>query len=149
MGIKKASELARVDPSERTPELVRTALEQTLPAVRRAVQERINAHLLPDEQREMTQLFAINLPDSIIEEVEEYLEVAIWMEGVRDGDSTMTMRQKAFGMLVVAAREYFALELADALQYKKARDAKENAATSQATEEEEGHDFPDEERMYL
>jgi hypothetical protein len=151
MGIKKAAELARLEPAQRTPQLVRTAVEQSLPVVKRVVQARINMYVPPDQQREMTQLFSINLPDSIIEEVEEYLEIAIWMEGIRDGDTTVSMRQKAFGTLVIGAREYFAPELADALQYMKVRQAKENgtqqAAEEDLAEQEEGPDFPDDDQV--
>ncbi len=97
--------------------------EETVPVVRRKVQAKLNMNLPTDEQREALVLFAINLPETIRNELEELLEIGIWMEGIRDGDRTQSMRQKFFGVMVIATREYYATELAEATQYKKTRGA--------------------------
>ncbi len=130
MGRVKATELARLSPEERTPDMLKCCLEETVPVVRRKVQAKLNMNLPTDEQREATVLFTINLPESTRNELEDLLEIGIWMEGIRDGDRTQSMRQKFFGVMVIATREYYATELAQAVQYKKTRGAKEARAKS-------------------
>ena len=135
MGVKRAAQVARLKPEQRTPAIIHAATSQPVTAVKQVVQETLNMELAPDEQKEATQLFAINLPASTVAGLEELMEVGIWMEGIRDGDRTQTMRQKFFGVMIVATREYYAQELAEAMRYKAARGARENG-TPQATEEE-------------
>jgi hypothetical protein len=142
IGRVKAVELARLAPEERTPDMLKCCLEETLPVVRRKVQAKLNMNLPADEQREATVLFAINLPESTRDELEELLEIGIWMEGIRDGDQTQSMRQKFFAVMVVATQQYYAIELADALQYKKARDCQQ--ATAKSIEEDEYVPEPEE-----
>jgi hypothetical protein len=117
-------------------------VESSLPALKNAVQERINRDLPAHEQRELMQCFCINLPVSTFEALEEYLATASWMEGLRDGDSTVTLRQKAFGTLLVAAQDYFHQELIEAKKYREAREAEQNggagAAEGDPTVEDEG-----------
>jgi hypothetical protein len=151
MGIKKASELARVEPSERTPELVRTAVEQSLPVVRRAVQAKLNETLPSDEQKPMLKLLAINLPEEYVDEFEELMEVMVYMEGIRDGDKTQTMRHKAFHAMLQATYEYWAPELAEALKLKRAKEGLNPAATAaQDCPDEDGDlDFSDDEQAQL
>jgi hypothetical protein len=121
MGRVKATELARLSPEERTPDMLKCCLEETVPVVRRKVQAKLNVNLPTDEQKEATVLFAINLPESTRNELEELLEIGIWMEGIRDGDRTQSMRQKFFAVMVIGTREYYATELAEAMRYKKTR----------------------------
>jgi hypothetical protein len=143
MGVKRAAQVARLKPEQRTPAIIHAATSKSVAAVKQVVQETLNMELPPDEQKEATQLLAINLPVSMIAEFEELMEIGIWMEGIRDGDRTQTMRQKFFGVMIVATREYYAVELADAMQYKAAQEANENK-TRQASEEEEYPPEPEE-----
>jgi hypothetical protein len=66
----------------------------------------------------------------------------IFMEGIRDGDSTMSMRQKAIGEMIRATEEYFAPELSDALQLKQAKEGVQDSPAGRAES-----DFPDEEEF--
>jgi hypothetical protein len=136
MGVKRAAQVARLKPEQRTSAIIHAATSKSVAAVKRVVQETLNMDLAPDEQKEVTQLLAINLPASMVAEFEELMEIGICMEGIRDGDRTQTMRQKFFGVMIVATREYYAVELADAMQYKAAQEANENR-TRQASEGEE------------
>jgi hypothetical protein len=54
------------------------------------------------------------------------------MEGIRDGDRTQSMRQKFFGAMIVATQEYYALELADAREYKAALKTMETSPAAEA-----------------
>jgi hypothetical protein len=121
IGRVKATELARLSPEDRTFDMLKSCLEETVPVVRRKVQAKLNKSLPMDQQSEAVVLFAINLPESTRDELEDLLEVGIWMQGIRDGDRTVTMRQKFFAVMLVATREHYAAELAEAMKYKEAR----------------------------
>jgi hypothetical protein len=126
MGITRASQLARLDPQHRTPELRKAARTQPAAVVRNRVQAKLNENLPPDEQRPATALFAINLSLDIIDELEELLEEMIHLEGIRDGDSAHTMRQKAMGAMVYATRQFFFSELEEARNLRAAKEGLHN-----------------------
>ena len=139
MGIKKASELSRVEPSQRTPELVRTAVEQSLPVFKRAVQAKLNETLPADEQKPMLKLLAINLPEEHVQEFEELIELLGRTDGARDGDTTQAIRAKAFKLMLIGAAEYWAQEIAAVMRDMKAEAAIHDSPAASAEE-----DFPEE-----
>jgi len=139
MGIKKASELSRVEPSQRTPELVRTAVEQSLPVFKRAVQAKLNETLPADEQKPMLKLLAINLPEEYVQEFEELIELLGRTDGARDGDTTQAIRAKAFKLMLIGAAEYWAQEIAAVMRDMKAEAAIHDSPAASAEE-----DFPEE-----
>ena len=138
MGIKRAAEVARLEPEQRTPEIRQMAKTEPVMVVRNRVQAILNAELPKDEQKPMLKLLAINLPEEYVDEFEELMEVAIWMEGIRDGDNTQSMRAKAFQSMLFSFREYMAVELSEALAYMKAKRGLDDS--SAATDPE---DFPE------
>lgn len=142
MGIKRAVEVARLAPEKRTAEILEMAKTEPVMVVRNRVQMVLNAKLPKDEQKPMLKLLAINLPEEYVDEFEDLMEVAIWMEGIRDGDNTQTMRAKAFQAMLFSFREFMAEELIEARKYMK---AKEGMDDSPAAETEEDFPEPDEE----
>jgi len=127
MGIKKAAELARLEPAERTPELIQAALEERLPIVRKKVQDRINEKLPPDERKEVKVAFVRHFAPSVIQQYDDFMRVAIWMEGIRDTDRTLTLEEKVLLALIADFRANFSEELEDAEQHMIALSAKKNA----------------------
>ena len=150
MGIKRAVEVARLRPKQRTPEIREMAKTEPVVVVRNKVQAILNADLPADEKKPMLKLVAINVPEAYAAEFEEDMEVGIYMEGIRDGDNTQTMRHKVFQAMLIAFREYYALELAEALKLMKAEAATHDSPAAEAQEhfpeDEEGHDFSDDGR---
>lgn len=140
MGIKRAAELARLPPSQRSLEIISVAKTEPVMAVRNKVQRILNQGLPKDEQKPMLKLLAINLPEDIVADFEEIMEVGVYMDGIRDGDNTQTMRAKVFNCMLIAMREYYAAELSEALQRMRAEAGKD---VSPAAEAQDWDDFPD------
>jgi len=140
MGISRAAEVARLEPTDRTPEIRTAAVTKSVLEVRNQVQEKLNAKLPKDKQKAMLKLLAINLPEAYVREFEEDMEVGIFMEGIRDGDNTQTMRHKVFHAMLIAFREYYVQELAAALKLMKAQAGVNGSPAAEAAEEQ---DFPD------
>jgi hypothetical protein len=152
MGIKRAVEVARLSPQQRTPEIVQAAVTEPVMAVRNKVQAMLNQELPKDEQKPMLKLLAINLPEEHVTQFEQLMEVGVWMEGIRDGDNTQTMRAKVFHAMLVSFEEYYAPELCEALKLMKAQGGMHDSPAAEAQEdfpEEEGsRDFEDDEHMH-
>jgi len=140
MGIKRAVEVARLRPKQRTPEIREMAKTAPVMAVRNRVQAVLNLDLPKDKQNPMLQLLAINLPEETVERFENLMEVMVYLEGIRDGDNTQTMRAKAFDTMLWSTEEYLAPELAQAMKLKKASEGIHDSPAASAQE-----DFPEEE----
>jgi hypothetical protein len=144
MGVKRASEVARLPASLRTPEIIALATTKPVMLVRNRVQQILNQHLPKDEQKPMLKLLAINLPEEYVTEFEELIELLGHTDGARDGDSTQTIRYKAFKLMLIGAAEYWAQEIGAVLGQMKAEAAIHD---SPAGEAQENPDFPDEEEF--
>jgi hypothetical protein len=144
MGISRAAQVARLEPTDRTSDIRKAAVTKSVLEVRNQVQQKLNAKLLPTEQKPMLKLLAINLPEQYVQEFEEDMEVGIYMGGIRDGDTTQTMRHKVFHAMLIAFREYWAEELAEALKCMKAEAGVDD---SPAAEAQGWQDLPDEEEF--
>jgi hypothetical protein len=140
---KSAYELSRLEPQHRTPEIIKAAQEEPVEKVKQRVQEKINMHLPPEDRKEILVLFAINLPPEVRDAIEELLEEMIWMEGIRDGDKSVSLRAKAFMALVANFRANFAVELAEAVHY---RETHENAEQTIARRKAQANATPPEPR---
>ena len=143
-GIKRAVEVARLKPEQRTTEIREMAKTERVMVVRNRVQQILNQDLPKDEQKPMLKLLAINLPEEMVAEFEELMEVLGYTDGARDGDTTQAIRVKAFNLLLIAGREYWSMELAQAMKLMKAEAA---AHDSPAEEAQEDEDFPDDEEF--
>lgn len=145
LGIKKSVQIARLEPRQRTPELIRKAVNCSLREVTRAVEEKLNAELPLEEQREPTILFARNYPATVVARFEDLEERAIWMEGIRDGDTALSLRAKFMVALVANFEANFAEELREADRYGEAMEAmrrKERIAESATQDDEDGPPEP-------
>jgi hypothetical protein len=146
LGIKKAAQLARLEPNQRTAEIVRKAVNSSLREVTRAVEEKINETLLPEEQCEPTILFARNYPATVVARFEDLEERAIWMEGIRDGDTALSLRAKFMVALVANFEANFAEELKEADKYGEAMEVKRGKARIAESATEDDEDGPPEPR---
>jgi hypothetical protein len=140
-GIKRAVEIARLRPEQRTPEIRHMAKTEPVMAVRNKVQAILNTDLPKDEQKPMLKLLAINLPEDYVTEFEELIELLGHTDGARDGDSTQAIRAKAFNLMLIGAAEYWAQEIGAVMRQMKAEGAVHDSPASQSQEEQ---DFPDE-----
>ena len=82
----KANELARLSPEQRTPDVIKCAVEDTVPMVKQKVQEKLNMARPPEGRKEALILLARNLPPQLIQMIEEIEADGVFMEGVCDGD---------------------------------------------------------------
>lgn len=114
LGVKRAYQLSRLEPNQRTPELVQEALKAPVARVRGMVQHKINETAPPEEQREPLILFARNYPASVIARFEELEERAVWLEGIMDGDRTLPLRAKVMVAMCANFEANYAEELLEA-----------------------------------
>jgi hypothetical protein len=153
MGIKKSAQVARLKPEQRTPEIIQAAVSEPLLSVRNRIQATLNETLPPTEQKPILKLLAINLPEQYVDDFEDLMEIMHYMEGIRDGDRTLTMRSKAFHAMLVATHHYWGPELAQAMILKRRKEAldKSQAATAQGDLPDEDQDdvFPDNGQAHL
>jgi hypothetical protein len=141
MGIKRAAQIARLKPMQRTPAVIEIAVNSSLPKVKAVVQEVLNLDLPEEDRREATVLFSRNLPAATANLMEEIELDGQYMEGIRDGDSSVSLRGKLWHYVCVNFRESHKAELAEGRKYREAMEArKENAAPV----EEEDDDRPPE-----
>jgi hypothetical protein len=124
LGLKKAAELARLEPLQRTAELLAEATRAPVSKVRRLVQERLNSDLPPDEQREVLMPFMRMLLPETIDLFEEIEEDGVWLEGIRDGDRRVSLRAKLYHAIAVFFLEAHAEELAEGRKFRLAYEAK-------------------------
>ena len=151
MGVKRAAQLARLHLEDRTPATIRAATTETVMAVRNRVQAVLNQELPEDEKKPMLKLLSLNLPEDLVDEFEELMEVMSHTDGARDGDRAITIRAKAFKLILIGAEQHWAQELAEALVRMRAEagvdDSPAAAAQAEFAEEEEGLDFSDEQEL--
>lgn len=124
LGVKKAAELARLAPGQRTAELVAKATVTPVSKVRRMVQEKLNEHLPSVEQREVLVPFTRMLMPETVELFEEIEEDGIWLEGNRDGDRSVSLRAKLYHAIAVFFLEAHAEELAEGRKFRLAHEAR-------------------------
>jgi len=140
LGIKAAAEIAKLPEQKRTREVIREALKaESVAEVREQVRGILNEDLPASEKKEATSLFARQLPLRTIKRFEKLEARAIWMEGIRDGDKTLTLKQKFFEAMIAFFEEHFATELAEADGFKVQHEelAKQQAAEEAAAREQE------------
>jgi hypothetical protein len=122
MGPVKAAEVARLEPKDRTPDIIEAATKEPVGVVRNKVQAKLNESLPLEETREPTRLVSINLAESVANAFEDLIELMTFMAGIRDSDNSQTMRTKAVGAMIIATQNYFSEELAVAEKYKAAQE---------------------------
>jgi hypothetical protein len=144
MGISRAAQVARLEPTDRTPEIRKAAVTRSVLEVRNQVQQKLNAKLPPTEHKPILSLLAINLPEDYVTEFEELIELLGHTDGARDGDSTQSIRAKPFKLMLIGANEYWAQEIAAVMRQMKAEAATHDSPASQSQEDP---DFPDEEEF--
>jgi hypothetical protein len=151
MGVKRAAQLARLHPEDRTPATIRAATTETVMAVRNRVQAVLNQELPADEQKPMLKLLAINLPEDLVDDFEQLMEVLAYTDGARDGDQSLTIRAKSFKLILIGAQQHWAQELAEALKRMKAEAGVNDSPAACAKEdfqEEEAVPEPEELREF-
>lgn len=130
LGVKKAAAIAQLPETKRTQAVIKSAVAaETVAEVKEQVREILNADLPPTEKKEATALFARQMPLSIIRRYEALEARGIYMEGVRDGDTTLTLKQKFLIAIIANFEATHKEELKEADEYKEKQEklAKENA----------------------
>jgi hypothetical protein len=95
-----AYELTRLEPQERTPDIVEAAVSDPPAELKQKVQAKINMTLPEEERRDARVLFARNWSPIVIDKWQELEDRGVWMEGVRDGDKRLTLQEKfAYALL--------------------------------------------------
>ena len=134
MGLKRGYELSRLEPEQRTPELVEVAMSQPLAIVRQRVQEVLNADLPKDRQKEPTATFVKVLTPEIIGRYEALEERAVWMKGICDHDPVLTAKQKLFLAMIISFETTHLEELEEADRRRGLHAQAEQAAKEVAAE---------------
>jgi hypothetical protein len=141
MGRGRAVEVARLAPKDRTPEIVEAAKREPLRKVKARVQEKLNEAAVPEEHREATALLSRNLSIQTIEMIEEIEIDAVYMPGVRDADSSVSLRNKLWHAVWTFFREHYAADIAEGRKYRLAMEAAESGgAKKNGNMPEEGDD---------
>lgn len=128
MGRIKAAEISRLEAAQRTPEMVKSAIEDPVPVFRRRVQEKINQTLPEEERREPLILFSRNLLPETVALIEEVEEDGQFMEGIRDGDTSVSLRNKLHHAVWTFFAAAHAEEIAEGRKYRLALETKEQTA---------------------
>jgi len=140
MGAKNAAEIAKLDPKDRTEDVIEAAKKESTRKVKKLVQEKLNEKLDPEERKDPTFMFARNLDEPTIELIEEIEKNGIWIEAVRNGDKSVSQLVKLWNY--VWAR--FVLDYGEELEEgRRYREAMEAAAVRDAEEDEPGDGPPD------
>ena len=124
LGRIKAAEIARLAPEQRTPEMLKCALEHSVPVVRQRVQETINKTLPPQERREIGVFWGRYYPAEVIDRFEELEARGCYMEGVRCGDASISLCAKFMMAMIINFEANFPEELEEADRYVKAIEAR-------------------------
>jgi len=127
MGRVKANELARLSPEQRTPDVIQSAVEDTVPMVKQKVQEKLNMARPPEERKEALILLARNLPPQLIQMIEEIEADGVFMEGVCDGDMSVTLRAKLWHAVWTNFRANYEEELTEGRKRRLAMAAAKSA----------------------
>lgn len=156
LGVKKAAQIARLPASKRTKEVVEHAKKSKLSKVKKSVQAKIDEDKPASERK--VRLFPLtrNLQAETIEMIEEIEKGGCYMEGIRDGDRTMSLRSKLWHAVWVNFRANFSVELAEGEAYREKlieagklpkEDQSEEIVDSAKNSTEEDGGFPSEEEV--
>lgn len=115
LGLKKTLVIAKLPASKRSKAIIEKAKSSRLLEVRNLVADKLGE---PRIERMHTVIF--NVPEPIFQLWEEFSEDAIWIEGIRDSDDSVSLRAKLFHALIVNFRENHQQELIEAKQYNQA-----------------------------
>jgi hypothetical protein len=121
MGIKRAAQLARLKPEQRSPRIITAALSESITEVRREVQRIINIDLPEIERQEPTFLISRYLLADTIALIEAIEQDGVCMEGIRDGDRSVTLRGKLWHAVWLFFRAAHEDELAEGARYRLAQ----------------------------
>jgi hypothetical protein len=141
MGIKKATQVARLEPQHRTPEIIKSALTDSVDVVKRKVQEVINLNVPEEDRKEFLEEFTRNLMPATIALIEEIEMDGIYMKGIADGDPRVTLRAKLWHAIVVNFKQNYLEELNEGAQL---RVKKESANTLRGSSKPMADDSVDE-----
>jgi hypothetical protein len=118
IGVKKAAEVAKLPASER-----KAAVEHAKKAKVSEVKKRTSAKIegaKPENERKVKLFpFSRSLPEATIKLIEEIEKSGMFMEGIRDGDRTESLRAKLWNSVWVNFQASFAEELREGEQYRE------------------------------
>jgi hypothetical protein len=101
-----ACQLARLERQHLTPEIVKAAKTTSKREFPAKVQEILNEHLPPEEQRTVRINFFRKLHPRVVSKLEETIERYTLLPVVRDGDKILTLQEKAIFTICLAAEQF-------------------------------------------
>jgi hypothetical protein len=110
LGIKKAAQLSRLPPELRM-ELLPSAQNASVASVKRSVDSILDEGKPKDEKKERLLPISRSLPQQTIDLIEEIEHDGIWMEGIRDGDKTLSLKAKLWHAIFLNFKANFQAEL--------------------------------------
>jgi hypothetical protein len=137
MGYKKALEFHRLPSKKRTKALIESVIDKPLTQVRQIVQEEINRDLPPEERKEPTIPFVRQYPRALVEKFEALEARALNLEGIRDGDMSISRRTKFMYALLINFEQVYFEELLDADDYAASMETKRRAEDQAAAHAED------------
>jgi hypothetical protein len=147
MGSKNAAEVARLDPKDRTPDVVEAAKKESTRKLKKIVQEKLNEKLDPEDRKEATFMFARSLDEATIDLIELIEKDGEWIEAVRDADRSLGRLQKLWAYVWAKFAVDYREELEDGRRYREAMEAAqvrevlgEDEADEEAPPEPDEHD---------
>jgi hypothetical protein len=114
------------------------ALQQNASKVRAVV----NKNPPKDKQKPLLQLFAVNLPEDLADELENLIEIMTYTKSMRDGGDTSTLKIKAMQAIIAGAQQYWAEDLSRAMKRMKPEANIDASPTAQC---QDRNDFPNQE----
>jgi hypothetical protein len=94
LGVKKAAQVARLPESKRTKKLLKQVKKASVKEAKQLVDAVLAAEIPKDERKAAVVSFSINLPQEVIDLIDEVEHSGQFLESVRDNDRTWTLRAK-------------------------------------------------------
>jgi hypothetical protein len=114
MPTANAYELSRLNPVQRTADIVEAAKKTPKRDFPSRVQAKLNEHLRPEEQKTIRVDFFRKLHPTVANKLEETIERFTHLPVTRDGDRALTLQEKAIYGICLAAEQFAAEDLREA-----------------------------------
>ena len=131
LGVKKAAQLARLPKKKLTSQIVQEAKHETVKEVTVKINMMLDEEKPVSERKEkLVPLGNIGLPQSTIDLINEVEKDGMFMEGIRDGDKTLSLRAKLWHAVWFFFLDSHREELREAARYREQYIAQQKAMAS-------------------
>lgn len=126
LGVKKAAQIARLPEKKRTAQLVQQAKHQTVREVTSYVNRALDEEKPESEKKVKLVPLTIGLPNETIDLIDQVEKDGMFLEAVRDGDKTVSLRAKLWHFVWNEFLQNHQEELAQAAEYREVYLADQN-----------------------